>query len=48
MQHLIHRRSGGSPALSRKQRSEMFRFFAPALEARPMAGGERGRLVEKE
>src|SRR6185437_4837325 len=48
VQHLVHRRRRRALLLAGEQRRKGFRVLAPAFEARPVAGGERCHLVEKE
>jgi hypothetical protein len=51
VQHAIHRGRTGNgltPTAASKGRSKRLCIGAPALEAGPMTGGKRGRLVEKE
>jgi len=50
VEHLIHLRGARTAAQTVRDTPIMgktFRFLSPAFEAGPVAGGERGRLVEK-
>ena len=46
--HLGARGGDGKPQAGRQRRGECLRILPPAFEARPVAGRERGRLVEEE
>src|SRR5690606_15229978 len=48
MEHRIHRRRAGARPAGTEQAGKQLGVPAPAFEARPVAGGECGHLVEKE
>jgi hypothetical protein len=47
VQTFVHRGGASARLSAREQRGELFRLLAPAFEAGPVTGGERGHLVEK-